>query len=385
MNTHPHAAAQPPGGESGPPPQLEELDREAMRALLRDRFGEPAYRGDQLFAWIHHHGVSDFDAMSNLPKRLRARLREQTRLGCAEVLSAARARDGTRKILLALADRRRIEAVMIPDERRLTLCVSTQVGCALGCSFCATGKLGFVRNLRPGEIVAQVHIANRLARADAASHGAGAARGRITHLVLMGMGEPLLNDRNTAKALEILFDPHGVGLAPKRVTLSTVGVGTRLWPFLERTGVRLAVSLHAADPNLRRTLMPIERAHPLAALLVEIRKRQGSGALKQRVTFEYVLLAGVNDAPAHAAALARAVHGIRCKINLIAFNPYPGSPYERPTDAAVDRFRATLRAHGLDVYVRRARGREIAAACGQLALRANETSPVVSLRPSRRA
>jgi 23S rRNA (adenine2503-C2)-methyltransferase len=373
------------GAAPAQPAHLKDLTRDELRALVTSRFGEPAYRGDQIFEWIYRHRAADFDAMSNLPAPLRERLAAEATLAGAEVTAAPKSIDGTRKLLLRLEDGERVEAVMIPDGKRLTLCVSTQVGCALACTFCATGVLGFKRNLRPGEVLDQILIADRYAREDAGERSDAGAQGepprcRITNLVLMGMGEPLLNAENTARALEILADHRGIGLGPRRVTLSTVGVTSRLWGFLDRTGVNLAVSLHAPEPTLRAQLMPIERAHPVTELLAEIRRRQGRGELRDRVTFEYVLLRGVNDAPEQARALSALVRGIHCKVNLLAFNPYPGSPYQRPAEEAVDRFRAALVAAGTDAYIRRSRGRDIAAACGQLALRRDEGAPISPLR-----
>ncbi|GIW71332.1 MAG: dual-specificity RNA methyltransferase RlmN [Planctomycetota bacterium] len=363
--------------------RLKDLSRRELRAWLAERFGEPAYRGDQLFGWIYRQRARDFAAMTNLPAALRSRLMTAATLAEPELVAAPSSADGTRKLLLRLEDGAAIETVLIPERRRLTLCLSTQVGCALACRFCATGALGFRRNLRPGEIVDQVLVADRLAREQGALPPPVGPRTAITHLVLMGMGEPLMNAEATARAIEVLADPLGLALPPRRVTLSTVGLSHRLWSFLERTGVRLAVSLHAADPALRAELMPIERAHPLRALLAEIRRRQGGGQLRERVTFEYVLLAGVNDSVEHARALAELVRGIDCKVNLLAFNPYAGAAFARPADAVVEGFRSALLQAGVPAYVRRSRGRDIAAACGQLALRRDEQHPVVPLARSR--
>lgn len=371
-----------PAPETNPTarPVLTGMPRAALRRWAETELGQPAYRGEQIFEWIHRHRVLDPDAMTSLPKALRARLRERARFDVPALEHRALSRDGTAKYLFRLEDGRAIEAVMIPDGARRTLCISTQVGCALACTFCATGKLGFQRNLAPHEIVGQFLAVERdLSPPGPPGERSEPRRGRLTHLVLMGMGEPLLNAQATIEALEVLTDPRGAALPRRRITLSTVGISHRLWSFLERTGVRLALSLHAPSPDLRARIMPVERANPMRDLLAEIRRRQGQGALRDRVTFEYVLLAGVNDQPEHARALARTLEGIHGKVNLLPFNPYPGAPFDRPDDAAVERFRSELVAAGLDAYIRRSRGRDIAAACGQLALRPTEASPVASL------
>jgi 23S rRNA (adenine2503-C2)-methyltransferase len=409
-----------------------DLTREELRALVRG-LGEPAYRGDQIFEWIYRRGATSFEGMSNLPKALRARLLAEATLAGPAVEQAPRSADGTRKLLLRLEDGAQIESVLIPDEHRVTLCVSTQVGCPLACKFCATGVLGFQRNLAPHEIVAQFLIGERLASADRAegliprrppraarpaisalgsalededaaeegydplspapseaeapapapAPGPGdlAPRG-ITNMVLMGMGEPLLNAENVARAIGIITDPRGIGFSRHRITLSTVGILNKLWQFLEETGVCLAVSLHAPSPAVRSDLMPIEKKYGMAELLEAIRARKDE--LKDRVTFEYVLLHGVNDAPEQARELALAIRGIRAKVNLLPFNPYEGAPYRRPPDERVEAFKQALRAEGVDAFIRRSRGRDIAAACGQLALHAREAERIVPLaRPPR--
>jgi 23S rRNA (adenine2503-C2)-methyltransferase len=414
-----------------PRTNLKDLTREELRAYLRER-SEPAYRGDQIFEWIYAKGAAGFDAMSNLPKALRARLSAEATLAGPIVEAAPRSSDGTRKLLLRLEDGATVEAVLIPDETRTTLCVSTQVGCPLACKFCATGVLGFSRNLAPHEIVEQFLAGERIAAEDRAaglvpkptaekarrflsklgnalddeadaeadehvlSEGApfpgdaapepapapaGAGPDKppraITNMVLMGMGEPLLNFENVVRALTILMDPRGVSFSRHRITLSTVGILPKLWPFLEATGVNLAVSLHAPNPALRGELMPIDRAYPMREILDSIRARQEE--MKDRVTFEYVLLDGVNDGPEQAKELAEAIRGIRAKVNLLPFNPYEGAPFARPDDGRVERFKLALRDLGVDAFIRKSRGRDIAAACGQLALRAREADRIVPL------
>jgi 23S rRNA (adenine2503-C2)-methyltransferase len=347
---------------------LKDLLREELRAFIA-REGEPAYRGDQLFGWIYKARATTFEAMTDLPKRLRERLPAVASLDAPAVAAAPRSVDGTEKLLLRLADGLAIESVLIPDEDRTTLCVSTQVGCALACRFCATGDMGFTRNLATHEVVDQFLIADGRARAG----------GRhVTNVVLMGMGEPLLNPEATAKALKILSDPKGVGLSPHRITLSTVGILPRMVPFIEETGVQLAVSLHAPTEELRGELMPIERKYPLSDLLATL--RENAERLRGKVTFEYALLGDVNDAPEQARELARRLRGIPAKVNLIPFNPHAGSPYRRPSDERIDRFRRELLACGTDAYVRRSRGLDIAAACGQLALVEGAAPPAVGER-----
>lgn len=420
------------------PLNLKDLTREEIRAFAAKELGEPPYRGDQIFQWIYRRGATAFDAMSNLSKALRARLAERATLARAAVAADPRSADRTRKLLLRLADGCEIEAVLIPDEHRVTLCVSTQVGCPLACTFCATGVLGFKRNLTPGEIVDQFLIAEEYASRDRAAglleraaeeraktrmrrlgallddendfEGEGepgpaperdekgfaagepraaqrdepagpVARG-ITNMVLMGMGEPLLNAENVAKAIKIIVDPQGIGFSRHRITLSTVGILPRLWPFLEETGVNLAVSLHAPNPRIRGELMPIDKAYGMHEVLEQIRARQAE--LKDRITFEYVLLAGVNDSPEHARELAEAIRGIRGKVNLLPFNPHKGAPFARPADDRVEQFKQALREQGVDAFIRRSRGRDIAAACGQLALQAREEERIVPL-PTRRS
>lgn len=358
---------------------LRGLPRQALRTLAVS-LGAPAYRGDQIFEWLHRHRVTTWPAMTNLSGALRDQLAEAYTLASPEIVTNRVSVDGTCKLVLRLGDGGLIECVLIPTEKRLTLCVSTQIGCPLACTFCATGTMGFKRNLEPSEIVDQVLIAESYAeekglgpRTDAPSN--------ITNMVFMGMGEPLLNIRGITEAVEILKDPGGLGWAPRRITLSTVGIGDRVWPVLERTGVRLALSLHAPNAVLREQIMPIERAHPVEALLTELRRRQGRGEFRDRVTFEYVLLAGVNDQRVHAKQLVQWIDGIDCKVNLLAFNPFDGTAYKRPSDQAVALFQRVLRDGGLDVYVRRSRGRDVAAACGQLALAKQPSGASVSRGP----
>ena len=333
---------------------LAELDLPEVESALESR-GHERFHGRQLYRWIYKRGVVDFDKMTDLSKDLRARLAGEFNVITPAVVSDLQSLDGTRKFVLELADNRRIEAVFIPDTPAMTFCISTQVGCAMGCGFCLTGKMGLVRNLTAGEIAGQVRVL-------------AAATGLLDHpfnIVLMGMGEPLHNYDNTMKALRMLHNEHGLAVSPRRVTLSTVGIV----PGLQRLAheplmPNLAISLHATTDEQRSELVPPNRKYPLADILETCRnfplKR------RSRITFEYVMLAGVNDAPDDARRLARLLSGIKAKVNLIPLNPAPGIPYERPSDERVDRFAQILADRYLTVSVRKSRGQDIRAACGQL-------------------
>lgn len=293
--------------------------------------------------------------MTDLSRQLRARLEADFALTTPRVVSDEVSVDGTRKFLLQLADGRRIESVFIPDTPSMTFCISTQVGCAMACGFCLTGKMGLVRNLTAGEIAGQVRV---LA-------GATGLLDQPFNIVLMGMGEPLHNYDNTMKALRMLYDEHGLAVSPRRITLSTVGIV----PGLERLAreplmPNLAVSLHATTEEQRTRLVPPNKKYPLAAIIEACRRFPLKK--RNRITFEYVLLAGVNDTPEDARRLVKLLSGIRAKVNLIPLNPAPGIPYERPSDERVDRFAQILADRHLTVSVRKSRGRDIRAACGQL-------------------
>jgi 23S rRNA (adenine2503-C2)-methyltransferase len=344
-------------------PDLAELERPALEALLEARGLQP-FRARQIFRWIYRHGVSDIDAMTNLSRQLRATLAAEFAITTPQVVEHERSIDGTEKLLLRLADGRQIESVFIPDTPAMTFCVSTQVGCAMACAFCLTGKMGLVRNLTAGEIVGQVRV---LAEA---VH----LRDKRFNIVLMGMGEPLHNYDETMKALRILADEHGFAVSPRRVTLSTVG----LLSALERLGrealmPNLAVSLHAPTDALRGELVPINRKYGVADIIAAAQRFP----LKKRarITFEYVLLAGVNDSPDDAERLAKLLAGVKSKVNLIPLNPAPSIPFERPSDEVIDRFAQILADHHLTVSVRKSRGRDIRAACGQLIVEGERPSP----------
>ena len=323
--------------------------------------GAPAYRAAQIATWLYRHGIRDFGAMKNVPAELRAALAAEFRIGHPEVARVSRSRDGTRKLLFRLVDGATIESVLIPDGDRLTLCVSTQVGCAMGCAFCATARLGLGRHLTRGEIVAQFLAARALVVEES---GAAAVPERITNMVFMGMGEPLHNYAGTVGAIETLTASWGVEFSHRRITVSTVGLLPEMERLLADTQVNLAVSLTAADEDVRRRLMPVTKKYSVAQLLATCRALPLPR--RKRITFEYVMLAGVNDAPAQARALARALAGIRCKVNLIPFNPFPGAELGRSDDVTVARFQDALRNAGVHATVRESRGPDIAAACGQL-------------------
>ena len=339
---------------SDPRRDLAEFELRHLEAALDARGVEP-FHARQLYRWIYKRGVTDIDRMTDLSRTLRETIKTEFVLSTPQVLADDRSVDGTRKFVLELADSRRIEAVFIPDTPSMTLCISTQVGCAMACSFCLTGKMGLVRNLTAGEIAGQVRVL-------------AAATGMLDqplNIVLMGMGEPLHNYDSTIKALRILHAQEGLAVSPRRVTLSTVGIV----PGLERLAreplmPNLAVSLHATTDEQRTTLVPPNRKYPLADILEACRRFPLKK--RRRITFEYVLLNDVNDTSDDARRLARLLNGIKSKVNLIPLNPAPGIPYDRPPDERVDRFAQVLADRHVTVSVRKSRGRDIRAACGQL-------------------
>lgn len=338
---------------------LLDLNRQDMEAFFT-ALGEKAFRASQVMKWIYHHGVDDFDAMSNLSKALRDHLKEQAEVRLPDVAVDMPSRDGTRKWMLRLADGNSIEMVYIPEKDRSTLCVSSQVGCALNCSFCSTAQQGYNRNLTTAEIIGQVVLATRLI-------GLPQNKGErvITNVVLMGMGEPLLNFDNVVKAMELMQDDYAFGISKRRVTVSTAGVVPAIDQLREAIDVSLAVSLHAPNDELRNELVPINRKYPIAELLAACR-RYCADVPHRRVTFEYAMLEGVNDTPEHARALLKLLRGTPAKVNLIPFNPFPGTSYRRSSQEAIDRFRDILMAGNLITVTRKTRGDDIAAACGQL-------------------
>ena len=343
------------------------LDPRAMQAYFAE-LGEKPFRAGQVLQWIHQYGVDNFDAMTNLSKALRSKLAESAEIRAPQIELDQLSTDGTRKWLLRLADGNCIEAVFIPEAERGTLCVSSQVGCALNCSFCATGHQGFNRNLEMHEIIAQMWVANRALGRDPKGERI------ITNVVLMGMGEPLLNFDNVIAAVKIMLDDLGYGLSRRRVTLSTAGMVPMLERLRAECPVSLAVSLHAPNDALRDVLVPLNRKYPIAELLAAC-KRYVEGDARRRVTFEYVMLAGVNDSVAHAHELVKILEGVPAKVNLIPFNSFPQTQYQRSDAASIDRFRAVLMDANLTTMTRKTRGDDIDAACGQLAGRIHDRTP----------
>lgn len=342
------------------PTDLAGLSRADLEALA-ETLGGRRFHGTQLFRWIHKRGVADFDAMTDLPASLRAALAEGYRVSEPAVIRKDVSNDGTTKLLFRLEDGKQIESVFIPDTPAQTFCVSTQVGCAMGCAFCLTGKMGLVRHLSAGEIAGQVRLlAQTLELAN-------------FNIVLMGMGEPLHNYDATMKALRILNEGEGLGVGPRRVTLSTVG----LVPMIDRLATEplmpnLAISLHASTEAQRAALVPPAKKYSVEDILAACRRFPLSR--RARITFEYVLLAGVNDAVEDARRLARLLSGIQAKVNLIPLNAAPGIPFERPSDQRIDAFARTLAERDIDVSVRKSRGRDIRAACGQLIVEGQKRS-----------
>jgi 23S rRNA (adenine2503-C2)-methyltransferase len=337
------------------------LDRLALEEYFV-QLGEKPFRARQVMKWMYHHGVADFDQMTDISKGLREKLKLAAEIRAPEVLTEQLSEDGTRKWLLRMDAANNIETVLIPDGERGTLCISSQVGCAMDCSFCATGKQGFNRNLSAAEIVGQVWMANQRLGVKPGTERA------ITNVVFMGMGEPLANYKHVLTALQVLVDDFGYGLSKRRVTVSTSGLVPTMYKLAEECDVALAVSLHAPDDELRDVLVPINKVHPIAELMQACRHYVDSKDHRHvQVTFEYVMLEGVNDSLEHAARLAEVVKHVPCKINLIPFNSFPGTEYRRSSQAVIDRFAELLWKRGIVTVTRRTRGDDIDAACGQLA------------------
>jgi len=341
------------------PVNLLDFDRKQLAGFFAE-IGEKPFRANQLLRWMHHSGESDFARMSDLARALREKLGSVAVIEPPTLLREQQSGDGTRKWLLEVGTGNGIEAVFIPEETRGTLCVSSQVGCALECTFCSTGRQGFNRNLTVAEIIGQLWWANK-----ALGHSAKGER-IISNVVLMGMGEPLTNFDNVVTALDIMLDDHGYGLSRRRVTVSTSGIVPAMDRLRERCPVALAVSLHAPNDALRDVLVPINKKYPLAELMAACR-RYVLDAPRDFVTFEYVMLDGVNDSAAHAHELVELVRDVPCKFNLIPFNPFPDSGYRRSRPDALRLFRDILMQAGLVVTTRKTRGDDIDAACGQLA------------------
>ena len=338
-------------------PNVFGMDRPALERLARD-LGEPPYRAGQLYSWLYRRRVRAIEEMTDLSRALRGTLRAGHDLRWPEAVERSQSRDGTIKYLFRLDDGATIESVYIPEERRRTICISTQAGCPLKCAFCLTGIAGYKRNLKPWEILGQV--ATVMAKAP--------PERKAWNIVVMGMGEPLLNYEATVHALRILMDPEGFAVAPKKLTLSTVGILPALEKLMqEPVRPNLAISLHAPNARLRGELMPIEQKYALEDVIAAARRYPiPHGGM---VTYEYVLLSGVNDSSSHARELVRLLRGSRAKVNLIPLNPAPDIPFRPPTKQAVDEFAGILAEAHVTVSVRRQRGQDILAACGQLHLK----------------
>lgn len=338
---------------------LLDYDYQQLRDLLSS-WGEKPFRAQQLLQWVHQVGLVDFNEMTNLSKALRQTLSLKAEIVLPEIVTCQKSNDGTHKWLLKLHCGNCIETVYIPEKSRGTLCVSSQVGCGLNCSFCSTAKQGFNRNLSTGEIIGQVRLAVR----ELAKSGSGERK--VTNVVMMGMGEPLLNFDAVVAAMNLMMDDFAYGLSKRRVTLSTSGVLPELERLRTVSPVSLAVSLHAPTDELRNVLVPINKKYPLAQLMA-LCKTYFENEPRRKVTFEYVMLKGVNDQREHALQLVQLLKDVPAKVNLIPFNPFPMTQYERSSQVAIDAFRDVLVAKGINTITRKTRGDDIDAACGQLA------------------
>ena len=340
---------------------LMDLTRQQMREFLAE-LGEKPFRADQLVKWIYHFGEDNFDNMTNINKKLREKLKAVAEIKAPEVAVEQRSADGTIKWAMQVGEQQ-VETVYIPEADRATLCVSSQVGCALACTFCSTAQQGFNRNLTVSEIIGQVWRASKII----GNFGVTGVR-PITNVVMMGMGEPLLNVANVVPAMEIMLDDFAYGLSKRRVTLSTSGVVPALDMLRDKIDVALAISLHAPNDELRDEIMPINKKYNIKMLMDSVhRYLEVSNANHGKVTIEYVLLDHVNDGTEHAHQLAKVLKNTPCKINLIPWNPFPEAPYGKSSNSRVDRFQKTLMEYGFTVIVRKTRGDDIDAACGQLA------------------
>lgn len=341
------------------------FDRHGLEVFFSD-LGEKSFRASQVMKWIHDYGVTSFEQMTNLSKTLRQWLQENAIVQAPEVALEQLSQDGTCKWLLRLADGNCIETVFIPEGERGTLCVSSQVGCALNCTFCSTAQQGFNRNLTTAEIIGQVWVAVRRLSKENGKHDR-----HITNVVMMGMGEPLLNFDNVVQAMNIMMDDFAYNLSKYRVTLSTSGVVPAMAELAKISQVALAVSLHAPNDELRNQLVPLNKKYPLRELLAMCKAYYGDDK-KRKVTMEYVMLAGINDTEEHAHQLIKILRGIPAKVNLIPFNPFPNTQYQRSKQDVIDKFRERLMNAGLITITRKTRGDDIDAACGQLAGRVQD-------------
>ncbi len=369
---------------SGDRTNLLGLPRAELETFVSERLGAKPFRARQLMKWIYRRGAAEFSVMSDLAQDFRAELGRVAQISVPQIVTQQVSSDGTRKWMLRMDEVQGIETVYIPEPDRGTLCISSQVGCALDCAFCSTAQQGFNRNLSVAEIVGQVWLAHRELTGSPATGsletGSPAAEARaagrtITNIVFMGMGEPLANYRNVVPALRIFLDDLGYDLSRRRVTLSTSGLVPQIYKLAQECNVALAVSLHAPNDELRNELVPINRKHPIAALLAAcwhyLDKQNG-----RSITFEYVMLDGVNDKPEHARQLARLMQGRPAKLNLIPFNIFPGTRFRRSPAAVILKFRDILNEYGVIATTRRTRGDDIDAACGQLAGRVNDRTLV---------
>ena len=342
------------------------LTRDDMVQFFND-IEEKPFRAPQVVKWIHQFGMDDFDQMTNISKSLRAKLQELTEIKGPEIITEQISNDGTIKWALKMEDGQAIETVLIPDGERGTLCISSQVGCLLDCSFCSTAQQGFNRNLSTAEIIGQVWFAIRRLGSLRTT-----GQRKVTNVVLMGMGEPLLNFDNVAKALDLMLDDFAYGLSKRRVTLSTSGVVPGLEKMIGNVDVALALSLHAGNNELRNELVPLNKKYPIEVLLPVVKAYLDDCKASKKVTIEYVMLKGVNDTPAHARELARCLKDLPSKVNLIPFNPFPKTRYETSSQRDIDKFGDILMKKGFVVVTRRTRGEDIDAACGQLVGEVND-------------
>lgn len=340
-------------------PDLRDLSLDELETIVREA-GERAFRARQIMGWLWSRGAESFDAMHDLPAPFREQLKERFSIGCVAQAHVARSSDGTRKLLIRLGDAEEIESVIIPTEGRTTLCISSQAGCAMGCGFCATARMGLHRNLAAGEILGQVMAARR--ELDPGEI--------LTNYVFMGMGEPLANYPRLHRALTVMTSDWGLGISPRRITVSTVGLAPSMERLLADFPVLLAVSLHATTDEVRDRIAPINRRYPLRVLIDACKALPI--ARRRRITFEYVMLAGVNDSPDDAHRLVKMLAPLRAKVNLIFFNPFPGALFVPSSRERVEGFQAILHRGNLTATVRESRGRDIAAACGQLYAERNQ-------------
>jgi 23S rRNA (adenine2503-C2)-methyltransferase len=345
-------------------PNLIGLSRANLRTLFAE-LGEKPFRAEQILKWIHQRGVLDLDAMTDISKTLRERLKESTVISLPRVVQDFSSEDGSRKWIIEVASGSRVEMVFIPEAGRGTLCVSSQAGCSLDCSFCATGKQGFNSNLTSAEIIGQLWWANQELGAFSGSESDGGGA-RVSNVVMMGMGEPLLNFDNVMEAINLMMDDCAYGLSKRKVTISTSGVVPAIERLKDFTDASLAISLHAPNDELRSKIMPINRRYPIAQLLASVRSYMDGLPDRRVPVIEYTLIKGVNDHRQHARELAELLRTFPCKINLIPFNPFALSDYRRPSASAISNFRQILQQAGYTVTVRTTRADDIGAACGQL-------------------